>query len=160
MDFEGLKAGIREQLSSKALFEQAKAFAFEYMDNLEHGRVYPNDGAIAALDAFDEPMPDAPSDPSEILNFLHRVGSKAAVSQSGGRYFGFVNGSNFPVAIAAKWMSDVWDQRPIRHVPGRCEARGDLREMDCWPVGLTSGDRRRFCQRFVHGDSLRACCGP
>lgn len=111
MPFSSLKEQVQSQLASKSLYEQAKAYAFEYIDNLEKSRVYPDEDAIAALQAFDEPLPEKPSDdPHSLLETLHKVGAKATVAQSGGRYFGFVNGSHFPVAVAAKWMADVWDQ--------------------------------------------------
>ena len=85
MEFEEIRAGIRAQDESGALFERAKNCACEYMDGLDRGRVYPDGAALAALAAFDEPLGDAPSDPLEMLEALHSVGSKAAVAQSGGR---------------------------------------------------------------------------
>ena len=116
MPFSSLKESVQSQLTSKSLYEQAKAYAFEYIDTLEKSRVYPNEEAIAALQGFDEPLPDEPSDPYSLLETLHKVGSKATVAQSGGRYFGFVNGSHFPVAMAARWMADVWDQNSALYV--------------------------------------------
>jgi len=32
------------------------------------------------------------------------------VAQTGGRYFGFVNGGIIPVTLATKWLTDFWDQ--------------------------------------------------
>jgi hypothetical protein len=46
----------------------------------------------------------------EVLAQLHKYGSPATVMQSGGRYFGFVIGGSIPTALAARWLSDFWDQ--------------------------------------------------
>ena len=156
MEFSDMKECIKKQLTSKDLFEQAKAYAYEYVDKLESSRVYPDDEAIKALELFDEPMPDDPSNPSGILNMLHAIGSRAAVSQSGGRYFGFVNGGNFPVAVAAKWMTDIWDQNSALFVMSPIAAK--LEEVcEKWiadllglPAGTAAG--------FVSGSSTAALC--
>ncbi len=116
MPFSSIREIVRAQLASKELYEQARTYAFDYIDNLEKSRVYPDESAIAALESFDEPLPEGPSDPALMLEKLHTIGSKATAAQSGGRYFGFVNGSHFPVAIAARWMADVWDQNSALYV--------------------------------------------
>lgn len=154
MEFTDMKDSIKNQLFSKDLFEQAKAYAYEYIDKLESSRVYPDDEAIKALDVFDEPMPENPSNPSKILNLLHTIGSRAAVSQSGGRYFGFVNGGNFPVAAAAKWMSDVWDQNSALFVMSPIVAK--LEEVcEKWIVDLL-GLPQGTAAGFVGGSSTAA----
>ncbi|MCB0561026.1 MAG: aspartate aminotransferase family protein, partial [Phaeodactylibacter sp.] len=35
---------------------------------------------------------------------------KAAVGNTGGRYFGFVIGGSLPVTVAANWLAAAWDQ--------------------------------------------------
>jgi glutamate/tyrosine decarboxylase-like PLP-dependent enzyme len=111
-----LQEEMFSQIRSKELFEQAKAFAFAYMDGVRDRIVYPSDQAIKALDIFDEPFPVKPGDPAEILHQLHEYGSPATVAQTGGRYFGFVNGGSVPAAMASKWLSDVWDQNAGMYV--------------------------------------------
>ena len=156
MRFDELKEALRAQLADKALFEQAKAGAYSYLDGLDRGRVYPDGEAVAALEAFDEPMPEGPSDPSRILDALQRVGSKAAVSQSGGRYFGFVNGSNFPVALAARWMADVWDQNSALHVMSPVVSK--LEEIcERWIADLL-GLPEGAAAGFVSGSSTATLC--
>ncbi len=156
MNFDDLKEDIHRQLSSKALYGQAKDYAFEYMDSLDAGRVIPDAESIAALEALDEPMPEGPSDPSAILRTLHETGSRAAVSQSGGRYFGFVNGGNFPVAIAAKWLSDAWDQNSALFVMSPIAA---ILEEVCekWIVDLL-GLPAETAAGLVSGSSTATLC--
>ena len=105
-----LQEEMFSQIQSKQLFEQAKSDAFAYMDGVLDRNVYPTDQAIKALDIFDEPFPAKAGNPTEILHLLDEYGSPATVAQTGGRYFGFVNGGSVPAALAAKWLSDVWDQ--------------------------------------------------
>lgn len=87
------------------------------------GRYSPPPQALAALAAFDEAFPEEPGDAEEILDRLHALGSPATTAQTGGRYFGFVNGSAFPCALAAKWLADVWDQNAGMHVTSPVAAK-------------------------------------
>lgn len=88
-------------MQNKNIFQQAQTYAYNYADNAFKRNVFPTDTAIKNLEEFIEDMPDVPGDPAEILRQLHEYGSPATVSQIGGRYFGFVNGSVIPVSLAA-----------------------------------------------------------
>ena len=156
MRFEDLKREIAEQVASGALFEKAKGCAEEYIRNLGRERVSPDEAAISALGAFDEPLPVEPSDPEKMLDALHEIGAKATVAQSGGRYFGFVNGANFPVAIAARWMGDAWDQNSALYVMSPIAAK--LEEVcEKWIVQLL-GLPPETAAGFVTGSSAATTC--
>jgi glutamate/tyrosine decarboxylase-like PLP-dependent enzyme len=101
---------MKKQLETKALFEQAKTAAYRYMDNIHTMDVYPSESSRAHLKMFDETMPDDSCPPSIVLKMLESYGSENTVAQTGGKYFGFVCGGSLPVTLAAKWMTDVWDQ--------------------------------------------------
>ncbi len=105
-----LASQMFSELADKRIFDQAKEYAFDYVDKAFERNVYPTNDALENLRVFDEPMPSGKGDASEILTLLHRFGSPATVSQIGGRYFGFVNGGVIPAALAAKWLNDFWDQ--------------------------------------------------
>ena len=49
-------------------------------------------------------------DPAATLALLDEAGSAATVASAGGRYFGFVIGGSYPVAVAANWLATAWDQ--------------------------------------------------
>jgi glutamate/tyrosine decarboxylase-like PLP-dependent enzyme len=51
-----------------------------------------------------------------VLDLLSRFGSPATVANSGGRFFGFVNGGCVPAALAAAWLVSVWDQNAAMRV--------------------------------------------
>src|SRR4029079_1707986 len=41
---------------------------------------------------------------------LRRASGGGVIAQAGTRYFGFVIGGSYPVAVAADWLTSVWDQ--------------------------------------------------
>jgi glutamate/tyrosine decarboxylase-like PLP-dependent enzyme len=152
-----LQEEMYSQLLGRELFEQAKSCAYAYMDRIYERNVFPTDEVIRNLGIFDESFPTAPSNPAEILRMLHEYGSPATVAQTGGRYFGFVNGSSVPTALAARWLSDVWDQNAalyimspiISQLEATCEKwLVDLLEL---PAGTAAG--------FVSGTSTATLCG-
>jgi len=98
------------------LFEKARDYAVQYMAAVRSRRVFPDAGAVEGLRAFRETLPEKPADPDEVLEMLHRHGSPATVAQTGGRYFGFVNGGITPAALAARWLADAWDQNAALYV--------------------------------------------
>lgn len=75
--------------------------------------VFPSDEALEKLSIFDTPMSSEPMEAKEIIDMLHGYGSPATVAQTGGRYFGFVNGGAIPASLNAKWLSDIWDQNAV-----------------------------------------------
>ena len=91
MSDRSIQERMFEELTDKRVFEQAKAFAFDYMDCVAERSVFPEQGAIDGLRVFDETMPKDPSPSGEVIAALHDFGSPATVAQTGGRYFGFGN---------------------------------------------------------------------
>jgi glutamate/tyrosine decarboxylase-like PLP-dependent enzyme len=158
---ENKSPSIREtmfaQIADKLLFEQAKSYAYAYMDDANRRRVFPGDEAIEKLAAFDEPLPEHPQPGTEILKLLDVYGSPGTVAQTGGRYFGFVNGSAIPAALAARWLSDTWDQNPALYVISPIVAKleqvceGWARDLLGLPSETVAG--------FVSGTSIATICG-
>jgi glutamate/tyrosine decarboxylase-like PLP-dependent enzyme len=56
------------------------------------------------------PLPEAPSDPRDVIIRLADAVEPGLVASPGGRYFGFVIGGAGPATIAADWLTSVWDQ--------------------------------------------------
>jgi glutamate/tyrosine decarboxylase-like PLP-dependent enzyme len=92
------------------LLKMAAERASAYLDGLETRNVFPTQDALDGLARFDEPMPDAPTDPQEIIALLDEAGSPATIASAGGRYFGFVIGGSLPGTLAANWLAGAWDQ--------------------------------------------------
>jgi len=104
------------ELKEKAIFHQAQAYAFEYLETIFDRNVYPSEEALANLNLFNEDLPDSGSNADSVLEQLHQHGSPATVATVGGRYFGFVTGSAVPIGIAAKNLGTYWDQVPAMEI--------------------------------------------
>src|SRR5437588_6721480 len=55
-------------------------------------------------------LPPDGGDPMQIVEQLSELADRAVVATAGPRYFGFVVGGSLPVAVAADWLTAVWDQ--------------------------------------------------
>ncbi len=99
-----------QQADMKALLEETAARAARYAAAVGEMRVAPRREEVARLEALAGPLPQGPSDPRETLALLDDVGSPATVATTGGRYFGFVIGGALPAAVAANWLTGIWDQ--------------------------------------------------
>ena len=89
----------------QALLADVAGRAGRYLSGLDERPVAPDDAALAGLARFDEPLPEVAGDPAATLSLLDDAGSAATVASAGGRYFGFVIGGSYPVAVAAGWLA-------------------------------------------------------
>ena len=92
------------------LLADADRRAASYLRQVGELPAFPDAAAVAALEAFDEPLPAGPSDPAETLALLDEAGSPATSVSNGPRYFGFVIGATLPAAAAAERLAAAWDQ--------------------------------------------------
>jgi glutamate/tyrosine decarboxylase-like PLP-dependent enzyme len=101
-------AGVQSQISD--VLNLAAERARRYIRDVPERNVGPSRAAVAALAGLHEPFPTSPGDPGEIIARLDEIGSAAATANTGGRYFGFVNGGILPAALAAHWLAGAWNQ--------------------------------------------------
>ena len=138
-------------------YEKAKEFACQYVLNVDARNVAPTNAAIENLSHFKENLPPGGADTPEILRLLHEYGSPATIAQTGGRYFGFVNGGAIPASVAAKWLSDVWDQNAALNVLSPIASA--LEEIcENWIVDLF-GFPKETAAGLVSGSSTATLCG-
>jgi glutamate/tyrosine decarboxylase-like PLP-dependent enzyme len=152
-----LRDKMQREQQLKTLFEQAHSFAFEYANDALGRNVFPSAQALADLDHFDEALPNNSGDAQAILEQLHNYGSPASVAQTGGRYFGFVNGGILPVTLATKWLTDFWDQNTALYAMSPITSKLEhiceqwLRQLFNLPDNTVAG--------FVSGTSSAIFCG-
>jgi glutamate/tyrosine decarboxylase-like PLP-dependent enzyme len=139
------------------LLQDALARSTAYLASLHTRPVAPPPAAIAALTAFDEPFPDAVSDPAATLELLDRVGSPATVASAGGRYFGFVNGAVLPSSFAAHILTTAWDQNAALSVmsPVASRLRSIVSRWMADALDLPQGTEAMF----VGGATVANVCG-
>ena len=130
---------------TRQLLADAHRRADAYAAGIADQPVFPSDEALAALAAFDEALPEKPTEPAEVLALLDRVGSPGTVAQTAGRYYGFVNGGALPVGLAARWLGDAWDQNTAHQVMSPVGLRLEetcerwLAELFGLPAGTAAG---------------------
>jgi len=98
------------ELDDKEPLEAAKQCAFDYLDKTQERRIYPSAADIEALRRLSTELPRGGVDAATIINDLHNQAARGCVNNIGGRYFGLVTGGVLPVALAARWLADAWDQ--------------------------------------------------
>jgi glutamate/tyrosine decarboxylase-like PLP-dependent enzyme len=137
---------ISAKASMKKLLAETADRATQYLTGIRDRQVAPSPADVARLEALGGPVPQSPSDPSEVLTLLDDIGSPATVATTGGRYFGFVIGGSLPAALAANWLAGAWDQNAGMHVMSPVAAK--LEEIVlAWMVdllGLPSGSGAGF----------------
>lgn len=92
------------------LLNYAKNIGTEFLETIDDRSVYPDQESLKLLKMFSEELPLNPSNPAEVISFLHKYGSPSAVASAGRRYFGFVIGGSLPASLAANWIAGAWDQ--------------------------------------------------
>ncbi len=93
-----------------SLLDRALTHATDYLETLPERPVVPVERDAALRRRLGGPLPEQPSDPEAVLNALALAGVRGTVATAGPRYFGFVTGGSFPVAVAAEWLAGAWDQ--------------------------------------------------
>ena len=84
--------------------------ATTYLTGLPERRVGPRATAAELHKALGGPLPTGPSDPRDVVAHLAKGVEDGLLPSGSGRFFGFVFGGATPAALAADWLTTVWDQ--------------------------------------------------
>src|SRR5215207_7585903 len=106
------------------LLDRTTAIARDYLASLEDRHVGPRASAEQLRSALDLPLPDSGEDPETVIEELSRSMDRGLVASAGPRYFGFVIGGSVPAALAADWLTSIWDQNAAIYAaaPAACVA--------------------------------------
>jgi len=148
---------LRRQVGDVTVRDAAREAAEDYIRGASERGVFPTEEAIAHLKELPSALPRDPTSPAAILSLLHLIGSPATVAQTGGRYFGFVNGGCLPAALAAKWLGDTWDQNAGLYVMSPIASALEA-ACESWLVDLL-GLPPGTAMGLVGGTSMATLCG-
>src|ERR1700680_4750768 len=136
----------------KKLLVETADRAARYIAGVANRGVVPLPADVARLEILGGPLPQLPSDPSEVLALLDDIESPATVATAGGRYFGFVIGGSLPAALVANWLAGAWDQNAAMQVMSPVAAKLEEIVLE-WMVDLL-GLPRGSGAGFVTGTTM------
>ncbi len=84
--------------------------ATTYLKSLPERPVGPRATAAELHHALGGELPQQPTDPQEVIAHLAKGVEDGLLPSGSGRFFGFVFGGATPAALAADWLTTVWDQ--------------------------------------------------
>jgi glutamate/tyrosine decarboxylase-like PLP-dependent enzyme len=94
----------------RELLRRTAEIAADFVESLDERSIWPASTVDALRAALGGPLPDEPSDPLDVIEALAAAAEPGVVGIPSGRYFGFVIGGALPAALAADWLTSVWDQ--------------------------------------------------
>lgn len=95
------------------LLHDAARRAVSYRKGLADDPIRPD--VDSGLDEVAGPFPEFGTDPVDVLALMDRVVTPATMAFSSPRFYGWVIGGVYPVALAADWMVSAWDQNTVIH---------------------------------------------
>jgi glutamate/tyrosine decarboxylase-like PLP-dependent enzyme len=99
-----------------SLLTHAHQQAIAYLRSLPDRPVNARASYTSLVNDLGGPLPDGPQDPVSVITDLAGRADAGLLANAGPRYFGFVTGGSYPVAVAADWLVSAWDQNAALYV--------------------------------------------
>jgi glutamate/tyrosine decarboxylase-like PLP-dependent enzyme len=106
---------VDESHSTDELLGQAHRLAGDFLRSLPDRRVAAASTLEQLRQQASQPLASKGVDASKVIGELAELAEGGLVASAGPRYFGFVIGGSYPVALAADWLVSAWDQNPGIH---------------------------------------------
>lgn len=104
------------------VLNQTLTHSLDYLENLDRTSV----SASVSLDELRRrlncPLADESLEPTQVINELVASVQGGLLGSAGGRFFGWVIGGSHPGALAADWLTAVWDQNAALYACSPAEA--------------------------------------
>lgn len=94
---------------------RAAELARTHLDSLPDRPVWPREPYAAIVDRVRTPLQDEPIDAEKVVDELATWAEPGLTATPGSRFYGFVIGGAVPAALAADWLTSVWDQNAGLH---------------------------------------------
>ena len=107
-----------EKADWKSSLQVAFEHAVAYLDGLPDRPVPPTASLAQLRTSLGVPLPDGPQPADEVVAALAAAAEPGVIASGAGRFFGFVIGGSTPAALAADWLTSVWDQNAGLYVIG------------------------------------------
>jgi glutamate/tyrosine decarboxylase-like PLP-dependent enzyme len=104
--------------ADRQALERAHAHAVAYLDRLEVAPVGATASRETLQQALGRTLPAQGVPGAQVIDELVADARGGIVGSQSGRFFGWVIGGGLPVAMAADWLTTVWDQNAGLHALG------------------------------------------
>src|SRR5829696_3765715 len=94
----------------RKILERVLEEATGFLNDLPGRRVAARTDVEGVATALRRPLPEEGAEPLEVVEALIAGAEPGVVAMPSGRFFGWVIGGVLPAALAADWLTSVWDQ--------------------------------------------------
>lgn len=88
----------------------AQREATDWLEAMPTDSIPPQADAATVKDELGRALPDTGQDPKEVVERLARAVRPGLLTSQSPRFYGWVIGGTYPVALAADWLTGAWDQ--------------------------------------------------
>jgi glutamate/tyrosine decarboxylase-like PLP-dependent enzyme len=102
--------------NNENLLKKTLDYCIEYLNSLKTRPVGVPVNPCEFLAKFNKNLSEDGENSIAVIENLCKIADEGLVATAGPRYFGFVVGGSFPVAIASDWLTTIWDQNAFSFV--------------------------------------------